>query len=49
MIFLLTNYYLSDQSKEDKIGSACGMYGGEEISYRVLMGKTEGKRPLARS
>jgi hypothetical protein len=49
MIFLCTNYYLGDQMKEDEIGSACGMYAGKRYPYKVLMGKIEGKRPLARS
>ena len=39
MIFLLTNYYLGDQSKEDEIGSACGMYGGEDIFIQGFDGE----------
>jgi len=30
------------------MGWACGAYGGGEEVYRVLMGKSEGKRPLGR-
>jgi len=30
------------------MGGACSAYGGEETSYRVLVGKPEGKRPLGR-
>jgi hypothetical protein len=31
--------------KEDEMGSACGMYGGEE---KCIQGKCEDKRPLGR-
>jgi hypothetical protein len=27
---------------------ACNMNGGEEEAYRILVGKPEGKRPVAR-
>jgi hypothetical protein len=30
------------------MGRACSAYGGEEIVYRVLVGKPAGKRPLGR-
>ena len=30
------------------MGSASGTYGREEMCYRVLVGKPEGKRPLGR-
>jgi len=30
------------------MGWACGVYGGEEGAYRILVGKPEGKRPLGR-
>jgi hypothetical protein len=30
------------------MGWACGLYGGGEGAYRVLVGKPEGKRPLGR-
>jgi len=39
MIFLLTNYYLGDQIKEDEIGTACGMNEGEEISIQGFDGE----------
>ena len=28
------------------MGGASSAYGGEEVIYRVLVGKSEGKRPL---
>lgn len=34
-----------DHIKEDEMGGACGMYGGEEKCMRVLMGKPEGRGP----
>jgi hypothetical protein len=30
------------------MGGACSTYGGEERSYRILVGKHEGKTPLGR-
>jgi hypothetical protein len=30
------------------MGIACSMHGGEEECIQVLVGKTEGKRPLGR-
>jgi hypothetical protein len=30
------------------VGRACGTHGRGEKGYRVLVGKTEGKRPLGR-
>jgi transposase len=34
--------------KEDEVGGTCGTHGGGERFYRVLVGRTEGKRPLGR-
>jgi hypothetical protein len=34
--------------KEDKMGETCGTHGGEKGIYRVLVGSSEGKRPLGR-
>jgi hypothetical protein len=31
------------------VGKACSTNRGEEEGYRILVGKTEGKRPLRRS
>jgi len=30
------------------MGETCSAYGGKRSVYRVLVGKTEGKRPLGR-
>jgi hypothetical protein len=30
------------------MGGECGTYGLQETAYRVLVGKSEGKRPLER-
>jgi hypothetical protein len=30
------------------MGGACGVYGGEDSAYRVLVGKPEEKRPFER-
>jgi hypothetical protein len=32
--------------KKDEIGGACSMYGEMRGTYRVQVGKPEGKRPL---
>jgi hypothetical protein len=34
------------KSKKNAMGGACSAYGGEEVAYRVLMWKREGKRLL---
>jgi hypothetical protein len=33
---------------EDEVGGTCGTNGREEVVYRLLVGKPEGKRPLGR-
>jgi hypothetical protein len=45
---LLTEYYLVVQTKEGGMGRTCGMYG-EKSTYRVVVSKSEGKKPLGRS
>jgi hypothetical protein len=45
---LLTKYYSGEQIKKNEMGGACGTYGINKGVYRVLVGRTEGKRPLAR-
>jgi hypothetical protein len=40
-------YYTSDQIKNE-MGGVCSMYGEKRCTYRVLVGKCEGKRPLGR-
>jgi hypothetical protein len=42
-IVLLTKHNPADPIKKNEMGGACGTYGGEEKSYRVLVGKPEGK------
>jgi hypothetical protein len=32
--------------EEDEVGGTCGTNGGKRIVYRLLVGKSEGKRPL---
>jgi len=39
---------VGDKIEKNEMGRACGAYGGGEGTYRVLMGKPEGKRPLGR-
>jgi hypothetical protein len=38
----------NDQVKEYKMGRACSTNGEKRNSYRILVGKPEGKRPLGR-
>ena len=45
---LLTKYFLGDEIDKNEMGGACSMYGGEVRLYRVLAGKSEGKKPLGR-
>jgi len=47
MIFLLTNYFLGDQIKMRWAMHVACMQE-KRYTYRVLMGESEGKRPLAR-
>jgi hypothetical protein len=37
-----------DEFKKNEVGKACGTYWKKKVAYRVLVGKPEGKRPLAR-
>jgi threonyl-tRNA synthetase len=37
---------LNDQVKEDKLGWTCRTHGEARIEYMILVGKSEGKRPL---
>jgi hypothetical protein len=45
-LLVLANYNLNDEVKEDEIGRPCSTYGEAVNSYRVLVGKPEGKKPL---
>jgi hypothetical protein len=47
MICILIKRISADQFKKNEMGNACGMYGGQE-SFRILVVKLEGKRPLGR-
>jgi hypothetical protein len=43
---LLTKYHSGDQIKKTKMGMACSTYGERIGTYRILVGKPEGRRPL---
>jgi hypothetical protein len=47
-LVLFTKCNGNDQVKEDKIDRECRTYGAKRISYRILVGNPEGKRPLER-
>jgi hypothetical protein len=44
---LLTQYCAGDKIEKNKMGWACGTYGGRGL-HKVLVGKPEGNRPLGR-
>jgi hypothetical protein len=46
MIVLLTQYCSGDQIEKNEMGGEGSTFGGERGVYRVLVGKSEGKRPL---
>ena len=37
-----------DQINEGEMAGACGMYGGKKNAQKVLMGESEGGKPLGR-
>jgi hypothetical protein len=39
-------YNYNDQLKDDEMARACSTNGDKQNSYRILVGKLEGKRPL---
>jgi len=39
---------LGDKIEKNETGGACSAYGGKRGVYRILVGKSEGKRPLGR-
>jgi len=45
---LLIKYRTSDQVKKNEMGETCGTYGESRVAYRVLVERSEGKRPLGR-
>jgi hypothetical protein len=38
---------LGDRVKLDEMGRECGIYEGKRGLYRVLLGTSDGRRPLA--
>ena len=44
----LIQYFTCDKIEENEMGGACSACGEERDVYRVLMGKSEGKRPLGK-
>jgi hypothetical protein len=45
---LLTQYCPGDKIEKNEMGGACSVYGERRGVYRVLVGKSEGKRTLGR-
>jgi 3-oxoacyl-ACP reductase-like protein len=43
---LLTQYCSGDKIKKNEMGEACSTYEERSDVYRVLVGKSEGKKPL---
>jgi hypothetical protein len=39
---------LGDKIEKNEMGGECGVYGGEQRTYRVLVGKPKGERPLGK-
>ena len=46
---LLTKSFSDDKIEKNEMGGACGTYGKRRGAYRVLVGKSEGQRPLGRA
>ena len=49
VIVLTTKYHLGGQIKKYEMGGTCGMYVKLRGTYRVLVGRCDGKRQLRRS
>jgi hypothetical protein len=45
---LFAKYNQNDQVKKDEMGRVCTMNGDKRNGYRILEGKSEGRRPLRR-
>ena len=45
---LLTKYYSGNQIKNNQMSRVCSTYGDRNVSYKVSVGKPEGRRPLRR-
>jgi hypothetical protein len=43
-----STYNPGDQIEKNKMGAPCGTYEGGESTYRDLVGRPEGRRPLGR-
>jgi hypothetical protein len=39
---------LGDQIEKNEMGGACSIYGERRCAYRILVGRSEGRRPLGR-
>jgi hypothetical protein len=48
MLVLLTKYHSDEQIKEIEMIRTCSTYGESRSACRVLVGKSEGRRPLER-
>jgi hypothetical protein len=45
---LLSKYYLGNKIKKNEMGETYGTYGDRRGVYRVLVGRSEGKRQLGK-
>jgi hypothetical protein len=43
-----TKYNQNNQVEEDEMGGSCSTNGEKRNAYRLLVGKSQGKRPLGR-
>jgi hypothetical protein len=43
-----SHYHSGDQVNKSEIGRTCSTYGERRNAYKALVGKPEGRRPLAR-
>jgi hypothetical protein len=48
-VIVLLNKYFGGQIKKYEMGGTCGMYVKWRSTYRVSVGRHDGKRPLLRS
>jgi hypothetical protein len=47
-LVLFSKYKLNEKAKEDEMGRACSTNGTKRHAYRILVGKSEGTKPLGR-
>jgi hypothetical protein len=45
---ILRKYYLGDKIKKNEMGGACVLMMERRDAYRILVGTSEGRRPLGR-